>query len=119
MHDEKAQKAGVVRAKRIPLSELLRVLKTTRGNVTRAAESLGVSRELIHRRVGLDTIQQIRQDADNWRVDIALVQLDKALLMGERWAVEKILNSRAGYGDQQNHAVTIVKIIEGVDETKL
>lgn len=104
---------------RIPLAELLNALKKSRGNVTHAAEALGTTRELIHRRVGLEAIQQIRQDADTWRVDIALLQLDKALLAGERWAVEKILNSRAGYGDQQNHAVTIVKIIEGVDETKL
>lgn len=98
---------------------IIETLKKLRGNVTLTAEQLGLSRETVYRRVKRDVIQSIRLDADNWRIDVAIGQLDKALVNGERWAVEKILTSRAGYGDQQNHAVTIIKIIEGVNEDLL
>lgn len=111
-HDKK-------RSESVPQKVIIDTLKILRGNVTLTAEQLGLSRETIYRRIKTETVHAIRADADNWRVDVALNHLDTALVNGERWAVEKILTSRAGYGDQQNHAVTIIKIIEGVNEDLL
>lgn len=107
------------RQQSVPQRVIIETLKKFRGNVTLTSERLGLSRETIYRRVKREVVQAIREDSDNWRIDVAIGQLDKALIEGERWAVEKILNARAGYGDQQNHVVTIVKIIEGVKEDLL
>lgn len=102
-----------------PKKQMIEALRAARGNVTRAAEALGCRRETYYTRFTPAEIQQIKQDADTWRVDIALLQFDKALLEGERWAVERVLTSKGGFGDQTSQTVTIVKIIEGIDEGKL
>lgn len=108
--DKIAKKAR--RKTRVPLSVLLDTLKKLRGNVTLASEKLGTSRETIYKRVGAETIQAIREDADLWRIDIAMGQLDKALVSGERWAIEKQLE-KMGYARQAILTGELsVKIIE-------
>lgn len=78
--------------KKLTRKFVIETLKSVRGNVTLAAQILHVSRVTIYSRLKKKDLDKIRSEAFEWRTEIALGHFDKALIAGERWAVEKQLD---------------------------
>lgn len=86
----------------IPKSAILDALRATRGNVTLAALKLGITRRAVLKRLTREEIDEIRNDADLWRVDVAESKLDEKLLAGDSWTIRFVLERKGksrGWGE--------------------
>lgn len=78
--------------KKVSLKFLRDSLRQARGNVTLAARASGLSHDTYYRRLGIQEIQKIREEAHEWRVDMAEAHLDRKLAEGDERAVYHVLN---------------------------
>lgn len=77
---------------RIRREKLIAALEQTRGNVIAACKLTGYSNDVFYDRLGLDLINEIRDKAHEWRLDMAELHLDKKLIEGDERAVYHVLN---------------------------
>lgn len=77
---------------RIRRERLIAALEQTRGNVVAATRLVGCSHDVFYDRLGLDLINEIRDRAHDWRLDVAESHLDKKLIEGDERAVYHVLN---------------------------
>lgn len=98
------------RKPRITQKQTEAALKSTSGNVSAAARSLGVDRNWVHKLIsGSDKLQQIVHDARQSMCDNAESALNRAVINGEAWAVCFTLKTQAkdrGYVERTQTEIT-------------
>jgi len=90
--------------------EIEAALTKTRGMISLAAQSLGISRMTIYRRIEAEPhLKELIDDARDQTTDIAELALFRAIQAGEPWAVKYYLDSFGrgrGYGEPRKIDVT-------------
>lgn len=96
--------------KRIPDKAVIRALKENLGNVTRASEAIGMTRESLHRRIaGSDKLKAALQESREELLDVAesaLIRNVKNGLEASIFFTLKTLGKKRGYSEKQELDIT-------------
>lgn len=98
------------RLKRLTIAQIEHALRQASGNVSYAAEALGVGRSTLYRRIQESAVlQQVLQDAREELVDIAEDALKQEVRKGNVTAIIftlKTLGRSRGYIERAEHEIT-------------
>lgn len=100
--------------------EIAVIIKQFDGNISAAANKIGVNRATVHAWVKRDSIiADAVNDAREGIVDIAETQLKKAVLKGERWAVMFTLSTigkERGYNRDKKSLPDLERLLDSLSE---